>query len=231
MGEMAKKKDKNDEIVSFLKSNPGFFKEHPCLLEQMELPSNDLGAGVADFQTVLLGRLKNDKSQAQKLQRDLIEVTRANMHNQSRVHTAVLVLLEAESFEEFVVTLTQDFPVLLDVDTVSVVIEATSKEVPFVNQQGMRFAKKGTVNKWLGEGDALLQGDVSGQEEIFGPGAGLVKSQALLRLEISPDTPAGIIAFGSRDPEAFHDGQAIDQIGFLAQVVERVFRLWIDLKE
>jgi uncharacterized protein YigA (DUF484 family) len=52
----------------------------------------------------------------------------------------------------------------------------------------------------------------------------------LLRLEISHNTPAGIIAFGSRDPEAFGPEQAIDQIGFLAQVVERCFRLWIDLQ-
>ena len=76
----------------------------------------------------------------------------------------------------------------------------------------------------------MLQGNINGTEEIFGPGAGLVKSQALLRLEISHNTPAGIIAFGSRDPEAFGPDQAIDQIGFLAQVVERCFRLWIDLQ-
>jgi hypothetical protein len=50
-----------------------------------------------------------------------------------------------------------------------------------------------------------------------------------LRIEISPKTPAGIIAFGSRDPEAFGPDQAIDQIGFLAQVVERCFRIWLDV--
>lgn len=220
-----------DDVIAFLRLNRDFFKEHPELLEQLHIPGREIGHGVADFQSALLEKLKADKSTAQKLQRELIDTVRANMSNHSRVQTAVLVLLEAESFEEVIMTLTQDFPVLLDVDTVNVVIEATSKEIPFVNQSGIRFVRQGTVQKWLGKGDAVLQDNVDGSEELFGPGAGLVKSHALLRLEISPKTPAGIIAFGSRDPNAFHPNMAIDQIGFLAQVVERCFRLWLDVEE
>jgi uncharacterized protein YigA (DUF484 family) len=219
-----------EDVIAYLRLNRKFFKEHPEVLEQLDLPGAETARGVVDFQTALLERLKADKQSAQKLQKELIDTARANMHNQNRIYTAVLVLLEADSFEELVSVITQDFPVLLDVDTVNIVIEATSKEVPFINQSGIRFARQGTVKKWLGTGDALLQSNVDGQEEIFGPGAGLVKSQALLRLEISQNTPAGILAFGSRDPEAFHVGQAIDQIGFLAQVVERCFRIWLDVK-
>lgn len=216
-----------DDVISFLKKRKDFFKDNPDVLEQMNLPGQDLGRGVADFQSRLLDRLKADKTQSQKLQRELIDTVRANMTNYNRIQTAVLVLLEAESFEEFVTVVTQDFPVLLDVDTACLVIEATSKEVPFIHQAGIRFARAGTVKKYLGDGDALLQPNVNGQEEIFGPGAGLVKSQALLRLEISQNTPAGLLAFGSRDPDAFHPEQGIDQIGWLAQVVERCFRIWL----
>lgn len=220
----------DEDVIAFLKKDKGFFLKHPDLLEELDTPGHELGGGVADFQQALLNRLKADKNNAQRLQRELIETARANMSNYTRIQTAVLVLLEAESFEEFISVITQDFPVLLDVDTVNLVIESTSREIPFVNQSGIRFARQGTVEKWLGQGDALLQGNINGTEEMFGPGAGLVKSQALLRLEISHNTPAGIIAFGSRDPEAFGPDQAIDQIGFLAQVVERCFRLWIDLQ-
>jgi uncharacterized protein YigA (DUF484 family) len=219
------------EVIAYLQSRKDFFKEHPEVLEQMVLPGIQAGRGVVDFQSALVERLKADKSSAQKVQRELIDTVRANMSNYNRIQTAILVLLEADSFEEFINVLTQDFPVLLDVDTVNVLIEATSKEVPFVNASGIRLVRAGFVEKWLGKGDALLQDHIDGTEEIFGPGAGLVKSQALLRLEISPNTPAGIIAFGSRDPVAFHPEQAIDQVGFLAQVVERAFRLWMDLQD
>lgn len=224
-------KTTEEDVLSFLKSEKDFFKRHPDILEHLQAPGRDHGRGVVDFQQVMVERLKADKSSAQKVQRDLIETVRANMNNQNRIHMAVLVLLEAESFEELVAAITQDFPVLLDVDTVNLVIESTSKEIPFINQSGIRFARQGTVDKWLGKGDALLQSNINGHEDIFGPGAGLVKSHALLRLEISNNTPAGIMAFGSRDPDAFKPEQAIDQIGFLAQVVERCFRIWIDVQD
>lgn len=219
-----------DSIIAFLKNNPDFFLQNPELLEQMETPGRVGGKGVADFQQFMVERLKADKLKAQNTAREVIENARANMSNQSRIQTAVLVMLEADSFEEFIEAVTQDLPVLLDVDTAHIVIESSSKEIPFINQAGMRFARVGTVEKWLGTGDVLLQGNVNGSEELFGPGAGLVKSHALIRLEISQNTPAGILAFGSRDPEAFHEDMAVDQIGFLSQVVERCFRIWLGIQ-
>lgn len=219
-----------EDVVAFLKKKKDFFRDHPELFEELAAPGVDRGKGVVDFQQALLTRLQSDKQNASNMQRELIETFRANMTNQNRIQTAVLMILEADTFEEFIVSVTQDLPVLLDVDTVNVVVEATSKEIPFVNQAGIRFARPGFVKSWLGDGDALLQPNINGHEDIFGPGAGLVKSHALLRLEISANTPAGIIAFGSRDPEAFSPDQAIDQIGFLAQVVERCFRIWLDVQ-
>lgn len=227
---MARTTTSEEDVIAFLKSRKDFFMSHPDLLDEMDAPDQNLGKGVVNFQQALVNRLKADKTNAHRVQKELIDTFRANMSNQSRIQTAVLVLLEADSFEEFITTITQDFPVLLDVDTVNIIIESTSKEVPFINQTGIRFARQGFVHQWLGEGDALLQPNINGHEDIFGPGAGLVKSHALLRIEISQNTPAGILAFGSRDPEAFHPEQAIDQIGFLAQVVERCFRLWLDVQ-
>lgn len=218
-----------EDVVAFLKERKDFFRDHPDLLDELTVTTEDRVRGVVNFQQVLLERLKKDKSNAHKVQKELIETFRANMNNQNRIQTAVLVILEAETFEEFIESVTQDLPVLLDVDTVNLIIESTSKEVPFINQSGIRFARQGFVKQWLGDGDALLQPNINGHEDIFGPGAGLVKSHALLRLEISQNTPAGIIAFGSRNPEAFTPEQAIDQIGFLAQVVERCFRIWLDV--
>lgn len=220
-----------DDVIDFLKSDRDFFKKNPDVLEHLALPGEEHGKGVVNFQSALVNRLKTDKDDAKRIQRELIDTMRANMNNYTRIQTAVLVLLEAESFEEFVTVVTQEFPIILDVDTVTLVVEATSKEIPFVNLTGIRFTRVGAVQKWLGKGDALLQSNIDGAEEIFGPGAGLVKSHALLRLEISKATPAGIIAFGSRDPGAFYPEMAIDQIGFLAQVVERCFRLWMDIQE
>ena len=73
--------------------------------------------------------------------------------------------------------------------------------------------------------------DIRRIEAIYGAGANLVRSQALVRVDISLDTPPAILAFGSRDPELFQDGQGTEQVSFLARVVERQFRTWLNLPQ
>jgi len=214
----------NDETVAaYLKAHPDFFTAHADVL-----PSVVTDGGVVDFQQAMLARLKTDKSKAQRVQKELIETVRANMTNQSRIQTAVLAALEADSFEELITIIAEDFPVILGVDTAMVAIESTSAEIPFVNHAGIRFTRAGLIEKWLGAGDVLLQGNIAGDPDIFGPGAGLVRSQALIRLEVSEQTPRALLAFGSRDPLLFQPHQAVDQIGFLSQAIERILRIWLN---
>ena len=87
----------------------------------------------------------------------------------------------------------------------------------------------GTIQNWMQGKPSLLQSDIGGIEAIYGGGANLVRSQALVRVDISLDTPPAIIAFGSRDPELFQDGQGTEQVSFLARVVERLFRTWLNI--
>ncbi|MGH1399548.1 MAG: DUF484 family protein, partial [Alphaproteobacteria bacterium] len=162
--------------------------------------------------------------------REVIENSRANMNNQQRIHAAVLRLLEAKNFEDFVHTITMDLASMLDVDIAVLVVEAEGDKIPHINtSNGIRIIPEGTTNRWMFEKPVLLQDNIQGSEAIYGGGATLVRSQILLRVDISMDTPPAIIAFGSRDPNAFTEGQATDQILFLTRVIERAFRSWLRL--
>ena len=112
-------------VIEYLKDNPDFLNKNPDVLDNLELPEKATEGGVVDFQSMLLNKLKKDKSHAQRIHKELVENARENMSNQARIQTAILVALEAENFEEFVEVVTQDFPVLLNVDTVNVIIEST----------------------------------------------------------------------------------------------------------
>jgi len=122
-----------------------------------------------------------------------------------------------------------DLSDLLNVDITTFVVEAAGNDIPHVHTSGIRVIPGGTVDKWMGDKNILLQDNISGIEAIYGGGATLVKSQILLRVDISMETPPAILAFGSRDPNMFHEGQATDQILFLARVIERTFRHWLDI--
>jgi uncharacterized protein YigA (DUF484 family) len=82
------------------------------------------------------------------------------------------------------------------------------------------------IDAFLEGQDALLNTNIAGDPRLYGPAARLVKSQALLRLTMPGETPDALLAFGSRDPLLFQDGQGTELIGFLADVVERLLRRW-----
>ena len=218
------------EVLTFLKDNPDFFQNNPEALELLIPPKKRPKKGeVADFQSYMIQRLKADKDEVLESTREIVENSRANMNNQQRVHTAVLRLLEANTFQDFIHCITMDLASILDVDIAVLVVEADGETIPQIQMNGIRIIPEGTVDKWMQEKAVLLQDNISGIEPIYGGGATLVKSQILLRVDISMDTPPAILAFGSRDPDMFGEGQATDQIVFLARVIERCFRSWLKL--
>jgi len=219
----------DDEVKAYLRDNRDFLLKNPKVLSILKAPGQSSGDTVADFQQAMVERLRKDKAEILSLQKELVENARANMSNQSRIHSAILVLLEAENFTDFVQTITQDFPVLLGVDVTTLALETGSSiNVPAVDHQGLRIIEPGTVTAHLGEGGyGLLLDNMRGTEDIFGEGAGLVRSQALLRLDIGPGFPKGMLCFGARDPELFQADQGIEQISILSQVVERHIRTFL----
>lgn len=218
-----------DQIIAFLKSNPDFFCNHSDILSALSFPSAKEEQGVANFQSYRIEKLQSDKNQIEQATRALVANARSNMNNQARIHSAVLRLLEAHSFDDFIACITMDLANLMGVDISSFVVETDGGMIPHVHNSGLRIVPQGTINNWMGDKEAMLQDDMRGLDAIYGGAASLVRSQLLMRIDISLDTPPALIAFGSRDPNMFTADQGTDQIGFLARVIERALRTWLKL--
>jgi uncharacterized protein len=219
-----------DQVLTWLRDHPDFIEANPDALDALVPPKDKSGGkAIADFQHYLVKRLKADRDDVLNTSRDIIETARANMNNTTRMHRAVLRLLEARSFSEFIETITSDLARELDVDIAVLVVEMDDGVIPHIHVQGIRMVPEGTVDKWLQGRDMLLQPDISGSEAIYGGAATLVRSQALVRVDINHETPVALLAFGSRDAKTFVEGQGTELITFLARVVERLFRSWLQL--
>lgn len=217
-----------DLILQWLKDHPNFLAQYPEAIDLLAPPkAQEGGKKIADFQSYMIERLKADKNEAIETARDIVETARNNMNNQTRISRAVLRLLEADSFDEFVDVITNDLTALLDVDITTLVIETNGRDIPHIHTNGIRIVPEGTLNNWMQGKQTLLQNDIGGIEAIFGAGATLVRSQALIRVDISMQTPPCVIAFGSRDPQLFQPHQGTEHVSFLARVVERLFRSWL----
>lgn len=219
----------DENVLDYLKKHPNFLRHNPDILDELTPPEGLNGKGVADFQQFMISRLKEDKHKAIQVTRQVVENARSNMNNLARIQACILKILEAKSFNEFIETITMDFSALLNVDITTLVVETSGENIPHITAAGVRVVPEGTILQMLNGDDAKLSSHIQGFEALYGSGAGLVKSEALVRVDISMDTPPAMLCFGSRDAELFKDGQGTELIGFLARVVERMFRLWLDV--
>lgn len=231
MNDTAPKKNNavsTEDVLDFLSENQNFLITHPEIFDSLKLPPSAQGKNVKDFQSFLIERLKDDKNKIAETTQEIVENARSNMNNQQRIHAATLRLLEAKNFDEFIQSITIDLSSLLNTDISVLVVESDGENIPHIHTNGIRIVPEGTIEKWMGGQDILLQSNIGGIEAIYGGGANLVCSQALLRVDISMDMPPAMIAFGARDPEMFQDGQGTDLIAFLTRVIERCFRTWLN---
>ncbi|MGE5146049.1 MAG: DUF484 family protein [Candidatus Eiseniibacteriota bacterium] len=219
-----------EDVADFLARHPEFMSEHPDVLALIVPPSNMTGDNVADMQRFMIDRLRAEVTTLKTSHQELITTTRTNMSSQRRVHEAALELLTARTFEELIERATTDLAIRLDVDVVSLCVENDGSVAPKVTSRGVRLLKPGTVDQLMGEDqDVVLHAIVEASPALFGHAARSVKSEALMRLRVSPAAPAGVLALGSRNENHFDHGQGTELLDFLARVLETTIRLWLDL--
>jgi uncharacterized protein YigA (DUF484 family) len=141
----------------------------------------------------------------------------------------VLAILAAASFEQLLQTVTTDLGVLLDVDVVTIGVESTAAPAGRLSLHGIHLLKAGAVDALLGpERTSLLRVDAPGEAALFGSAAGLVRSQALLRLTFGRGAPVGLLCIGTRQPGRFHPGLGVELLSFLARVLGITIAQWLN---
>ena len=226
-----KEADLTDErVAAYLQENPDFLSCNPDVLRMMAPPDRKFGDGVSDIQAAMIGQLRTEIARLNARQDEIILTSRANLNTQGRVHECVVALLAAKSFEQAMQIVTTDFAVMLDLDVVTLCIEAEEGAPSPLRMSGLRMLAAGGVEATMGENKRVrLHSDAPADPEIFGGGATLVRSAAFIRLDISDYTPPALIAFGARRPGKFHAGQGTELLNFLGRVVEHDIRLWLSL--
>jgi uncharacterized protein YigA (DUF484 family) len=217
------------EVMAYLRQHPDFLDRHPDALQLLRAPARQNGDGILDFQHFMLERLRHDLTRLQGEQKSLIATSRGNLASQCRVHKAVLAMLRAPSFEHLLQIVTTDLAVLLDVDIVTLGVESAASRTPRLPLNGIHLLPSGTVDKLVGPSrDALLCTDIQGDPALFGGAAGLVRSQALLRLSFSRSAPVGLMCIGTRIPDTFHPGLGTELLTFLSRTLEITIAQWLD---
>lgn len=214
------------DVKRYLRAHPNFLIDNPDLLRTLTPPAMHEGDGVVDMQRFLLDRLRSELDRLSSNQSELIATTRSNMSSLTQIQSAILALLEATSLEHLIHVATHDFAQILDLDIVTISIECADGAERF-DGLGLYMLKPGTIERVVGEEPAIvLRESAAESDAIFGPAAALVKSDALVRLDLGEVAIAGLFALGSREENRFHPGQGTELLSFLSRVLERCIVAW-----
>lgn len=219
-----------DEVGQFLRDNPDYFSRNPDVLVQMESPGRytDAPKGVVDFQSVMVDRLRDEVQNLAACTQDVIETSRNNMTYLTRTHASVLALLSAHDAAHMTRIITDDLPLLLDVDFVAFGFEQDIKAEAALRLPGARMFPFGFIDGQVGEGgDVALVRDLLDDGTIFADQSTEVRSAGIARLRASAHTAPGLLILGSTTPGAFQPGQGTDLLNFLARVTEKLFHKWL----
>lgn len=218
------------EVRTYLKAHPDFLLRNPELLSVLTPPTLQRGDHVVDMQSFMLQRQRVELENLKEQHGELIGTSRANLASQSRVHGAALAVFGARSFEQLIQIVTTDLAVMLDADVATIGVESAEPMKPKLRNQGIQILKPGTIEELFGpEREVVLFDEIEGDPMLFGGGAGLVRSAALLRLKVSSKSPAGLLAIGTRAPGKFHVAQGTELLHFLGRAVAIAIAQWLDL--
>ncbi len=216
-------------VAEYLRRHPDFLVAHPELLRVLAMPSRTSGDGVVDMQTFMIERLRAEIERLIDHRSALVAANRAARASQARVQEAVVAMMGARSLEHLLEIVTADFLDLLRLDVVTLCVE-NGVDDKACARPGVRCVEPGLFDLVMGAGqESLFIADAPGDERLFGAGAGLVRSAALLRIDLGADTPPCLLALGARAPGVFPARGDGALYAFLARALEHCLRLWLDL--
>lgn len=216
------------DVAQYLLDNPGFFSRNPDVLVQMKSPGEERADGVVDFQAVMMERLRDEIQNLAACTQDVIATSRTNMTYLTRTHASVLALLSAQDAAHMARIITDDLPLLLDVEYVAFGFEQDIKAEAALRLPGARMFPFGFIDTQVGEGgDVYLMRDMLDDGTIFADDSADVRSAAMARLRPGTHTAQGLMVLGSTTPGAFHPGQGTDLLNFLTRVTEKLFAKWL----
>jgi len=234
MGDQKPRPDNKDgpserEVISFLRRNPKVLSQNLKLLASI-LPETRFESGsVVDMQKFVLERLRQQVDDLQASSDDLVSTTRSNMSILEKTHESALALLNAKNFTALGRVLQEELPLNLGVDAAAIAFERTeaSPTLPAAADCVIRSLETGTVGALIGTDQSIvLRPDIIGDTALYENAAGLVRSDALVRLTADPEWPPGVFAIGCRKTAHFKDGQGTEMISFLAKVALYAVKRW-----
>jgi uncharacterized protein len=206
-------------VRRFLADNPDFLRQDDGLLGELGLTLASAG-NVVELAPLARVHAAHRREAEQRLL--LEETARANFSAQAQTHGAVIDLLDARDSADLARRV--DDLARLRFGLVGGVIALEVQDGP---PAGWFSLVEGQVDLLLdGPRRMTRMGFAPTARPLFGGLAETVQSMAMVRMALFEPSHAGLLAFGSADPDGFSSDMGAELVAFLARVVERTAERW-----
>lgn len=195
-----------------------------------------MGSNVVDLRGIAMERLESRLDRLEDTHRTVIAAAYENLAGTNQVHRAVLQMLDALTFQEFLKSLNDRVAPTLRVECIRLVLESVQSETAGTLKRMsdvIHVAEAGFVGEYLSAGrngmtrPVVLRQVMPAGDSLYGEKAGFIRSEALMRLDLGKGRLPGLLVLGAEDPHQFKPNHGTDLLAFLAGVFERAMRRWL----
>ncbi len=195
-----------------------------------------MGANIVDLRGIAMDRLEARLDRLEDTHRNVIAAAYENLAGTNQVHRAILRLMDATEFEDFLTDLDSGVADILRLDAIRLVLESEqAADAPALAKVGevLFVAEPGYADGYITRGRNLPVRQVTLRQTdgadpvLYGDKAGYVRSEACLKLDFGEGRYPGMLVMGSEDPHQFTPQQGTDLLAFFGGVFERAMRRWL----
>jgi uncharacterized protein YigA (DUF484 family) len=181
---------------------------------------------VIPFEERAVARLRARLGAAEEANQDLLAFARGHSGAVASIHDAVLAALEADGLETLFHIVTQEWPLILGLDSVAMALVIGDQGFR-ADADGVQFVAPQLVEKAMAGIDGVEMRNVGRGHPLFGPACSLIRSEALIRIDAERPLPYGLLALGQRAEQPLDGRHGSELLLFLGRALASMIRRWL----
>ena len=183
-------------------------------------------ATVIPFEERAVARLRERLGAVEEANQDLIAFARGHSGAVSSIHHAVLAAIDADSVERLLHVVTQEWPLILGIDSVALSLIVGSQGFR-ADGSGVQVVDPAVLRRAIERVNGVEMRAVERGHPLFGPACALIRAEALIRIECEPPLPSGLLAIGQRAELNLDARHGSELLMFLGKSLAAMIRKWL----
>ena len=187
-------------------------------------------ATVIPFEERAVAHLRQRLGAVEEANQDLIAFARGHSGAVSSIHEAVLAAIDAESIEGVFHVVTQEWPLILGIDSVALSL-IVGKQGFRADGGGVQHVDPSILRRAIDRVHGVEMRTVKRGHPLIGPACDLIRAEALIRIDCEPPLPCGLLALGQRAELTLDARHGSELLVFLGKSLAAMIRKWLTIPQ